>query len=140
MQGRTTIGVASSVRPGRAAPANPAPGKATQRPLDRGLGFAATPGISDGVVPMLSQVHGRVLHLARADHLDVVGHDPPASGHAGDWLPSGAGFTPETFEATWEAVAAEIARSRRRLDAPRLERASPDSAKGGASPRATATR
>jgi hypothetical protein len=29
-----------------------------------------------------------------------------------DWLPSGAGFTPDAFEATWEAVANEIARRR----------------------------
>jgi hypothetical protein len=28
-------------------------------------------------------------------------------------LPSGAGFTPEAFEATWDAVAAAIARSGR---------------------------
>ncbi len=91
----------------------PRPSKATQRLLDRGLGFKATPGISDGIVPTLSQVHGRLLHVARADHLDVVGHYTLASGRTGDWLPSGAGFTPDAFEATWEAVAAEIARHRR---------------------------
>jgi hypothetical protein len=91
----------------------PKPGKAVQRRLDRDLGFKATPGISDGIVPTLSQLHGRVLHVARADHLDVVGHYTLASGHTGDWLPSGAGFTPEAFEVTWEAVAAEIARRRR---------------------------
>jgi len=91
----------------------PKPGKAAQRRLDRGLGFRATPGISDGVVPTLSQVHGRLLHVARADHLDVVGHYTLASGRTGDWLPSGAGFTPAAFEATWEAVAAEITRQGR---------------------------
>jgi triacylglycerol lipase len=90
----------------------PKPGQATQRRLDRGLGFKATPGISDGIVPTLSQLHGRLLHVARADHLDVVGHYTLASGRTGDWLPSGAGFTPEAFEATWDAVAAEIARRR----------------------------
>ena len=91
----------------------PKPGVATQRLLDRGLGFKATPGISDGIVPTLSQLHGRCLHVARADHLDVVGHYTLASGRTGDWLPSGAGFTPDAFEATWEAVAAEIASRRR---------------------------
>ena len=91
----------------------PKPSKTTQRLLDRGLGFKATPGISDGIVPTLSQLHGRLLHAARADHLDVVGHYTLASGRTGDWLPSGAGFTPDAFEATWEAVAAEIARRRR---------------------------
>jgi len=92
----------------------PRPRKATQRLLDRGLGFEATPQISDGIVPTLSQLHGRVLHVARADHLDVVGHYTLAGGGTADWLPSGAGFTPEAFNATWEAVAAAIARRRPR--------------------------
>ncbi len=87
----------------------PKPGKATQRLLDRGLGFKATPGISDGIVPTLSQLHGRLLHVTRADHLDVVGHYTLAKGRTGDWLPSGAGFTPGAFEATWQAVASTIA-------------------------------
>jgi hypothetical protein len=79
--------------------------------LDRGLRFKVTPGISDGVVPTLSQLHGRVLHVARADHLDVVGHYTLAGGKSGDWLPSGAGFTRKAFDATWNAVAAAIASS-----------------------------
>jgi hypothetical protein len=86
----------------------PKPAASVQRRLDRALGFAATPGTNDGVVPTLSQLHGRLLHVARADHLDVVGHYT-LSERAGDWLPSGAGFTPEAFEATWETVAAAIA-------------------------------
>jgi hypothetical protein len=88
----------------------PEPTKATQRRLDRGLGFKATPGISDGIVPTLSQLHGRLLHVARADHLDLVGHYTLAGGSSGNWLPSGAGFTREAFDATWEAVAAAIAK------------------------------
>jgi triacylglycerol lipase len=99
----------------------PKPSKATQRRLDRGLGFAATPGISDGIVPTLSQLHGRLLHVARADHLDVVGHYTLASARTGDWLPSGAGFTPAAFEGTWEAVAAAIARRRVRPPAQALQ-------------------
>lgn len=91
----------------------PKPAKATQRLLDRGLGFKATPQISDGIVPTLSQLHGRVLHVARADHLDLVGHYTLAGGGTANWLPSGAGFTPEAFNATWEAVAAAIARGGR---------------------------
>jgi hypothetical protein len=87
----------------------PRPPRATQLRLDRGLGFKATPRTSDGIVPTLSQLHGRILHVARADHLDVVGHYTLAGGRTADWLPSGAGFTPEAFEATWEAVAAAIA-------------------------------
>jgi hypothetical protein len=91
----------------------PKPTKATQRRLDRGLGFKATARTSDGIVPTLSQLHGRVLHVARADHLDVVGHYTLAGERTGDWLPSGAGFTPEAFAAVWEAVAAAIASDRR---------------------------
>ena len=83
------------------------------RRLDRALGFKVTSGISDGVVPTLSQVHGRVLHAVRADHLDVVGHYTLAGGSSGNWLPSGAGFTREAFDATWDAVAAAIAKGGR---------------------------
>jgi hypothetical protein len=87
----------------------PRPTKAAQRLLDRGLGFEATPHTSDGIVPTLSQLHGRLLHVARADHLDLVGHYTLAGGGTADWLPSGAGFTPAAFDATWDAVAAAIA-------------------------------
>ena len=88
----------------------PTPRPAVQRALARGLGFEVTPEVNDGIVPTLSQWHGRLLHVARADHLDVVGHYTLAGGHTADWLPSGAGFTPEAFEACWDAVAAAIAR------------------------------
>jgi hypothetical protein len=91
----------------------PKPTAATQKRLDAGLGAKVTPATNDGVVPTLSQVHGRLLHVARADHLDVVGHYTLAGGRTADWLPSGAGFTPEAFDATWEAVAAAIAGERR---------------------------
>ena len=91
----------------------PKPAAALQRRLDRGLGFKATQRANDGIVPTLSQLHGRVLHVARADHLDVVGHYTLAGGRTADWLPSGAGFTPPAFEATWDAVAAAIAGKRR---------------------------
>jgi triacylglycerol lipase len=89
----------------------PRPAAATQRQLDRGLGFKVTPATSDGVVPTLSQLHGRVLHVGRADHLDVVGHYTMAGRHSADWLPSGAGFTREAFDALWDDVAAAIARA-----------------------------
>jgi hypothetical protein len=92
----------------------PKPTRATQQRLDRGLGFEATPQISDGIVPTLSQLHGRLIHVARADHLDLVGHYTLAGGGTANWLPSGAGFTPEAFDATWEAVAASIAKGSRR--------------------------
>lgn len=92
----------------------PKPTKAAQRQLDQGLGFRVTGQISDGIVPTLSQLHGRVLHAARADHLDLVGHYTLAGGGTANWLPSGASFTPEAFDATWDAVAAAIAKGSRR--------------------------
>lgn len=91
----------------------PKPAAATRKRLDAGLGFKVTPATNDGVVPTLSQLHGRLVHVARADHLDAVGHYTLAGGRTADWLPSGAGFTPEAFDATWEAVAAAIAGARR---------------------------
>lgn len=91
----------------------PKPAPAVQRTLDRALGFETTAAANDGIVPTLSQLHGRVLHVARADHLDVVGHYTLAGGKTADWLPSGAGFTTAAFEATWETVAGAIARHRR---------------------------
>jgi hypothetical protein len=86
----------------------PAPTGGVRRKMSRALGFEVTDGTNDGVVPTLSQLHGRLLHAARADHLDIVGHYTLAE-RAGDWLPSGAGFTPEGFHATWDAVADAIA-------------------------------
>ncbi len=85
---------------------------AAKRQLEKKLGFALNQATNDGVVPTLSQLHGRVVHAARADHLDVVGHFTLAAENAGDWLPSGAGFTPEALEALealWDSVALAIA-------------------------------
>ena len=89
----------------------PAPAPRIAAALERALGFAVTPATNDGIVPTLSQLHGRLLHAARADHLDIVGHYTLAGGRTADWLPSGAGFTPEAFDAAWDAVAAAIARA-----------------------------
>jgi len=90
----------------------PKPTPATQRRLDRTLRFKASPASNDGVVPTFSQLHGRLLHAARADHLDLVGHYTLAGGRTADWLPSGAGFTTKAFDAAWDAVAAAIAEPR----------------------------
>jgi pimeloyl-ACP methyl ester carboxylesterase len=93
--------------------------------LDSRLGYRASRNDSDGIVPVLSQVWGRVLHVARADHLDVVGQygalgdESGESGESGksgetwggDWLPSASGFDAAAFEALWSDVAAFIAES-----------------------------
>ncbi len=87
--------------------------------LDAGLGRPAGASDSDGVVPVLSQVWGRVLHIARGDHLDVVGQygargeesaDPGGNkSWGGDWIPSNSGFDAAAFAALWGDVAAFIA-------------------------------
>jgi pimeloyl-ACP methyl ester carboxylesterase len=89
--------------------------------LDRALGHAAGPRDSDGVVPVLSQVWGQLLHVAKADHLDVVGQygarGEAADGGStldndtwgGDWIPSSSGFDAAQFEALWSDVAEFIA-------------------------------
>lgn len=65
---------------------------------------------NDGLVPTASQVHGRILHAATADHLDVIGHlyDPEHVGQHHDLIASGSGFGRQKFEALWRDVAAAI--------------------------------
>jgi len=79
--------------------------------VDAGLGHEAGRLDSDGVVPVLSQVWGPVLHVAHADHLDVVGQYGALGEQAwgGDWLPSASGFDAAAFEALWSDVAGFIA-------------------------------
>ena len=66
---------------------------------------------NDGIVPTYSQIWGSVLHVAEADHLDVVGqygfHD--AQTLSGDWLPSYSRFDRAQFETLWSSVARFIA-------------------------------
>ena len=91
----------------------PEPAATTRRKLQKQLGFDVDQRTNDGVVPTLSQLHGRILHIARADHLDIVGHFTLAAENTGDWLPSGAGFTTEAFAVAWDGVAAAIAANSR---------------------------
>lgn len=75
----------------------PLPSKSTQRLLDQDLGFRATPAISDGIVPTLSQLHGQVLHVARADQLDLVGHYTLAGRSSGELAAVGRRFNAGRF-------------------------------------------
>jgi triacylglycerol esterase/lipase EstA (alpha/beta hydrolase family) len=77
------------------------------RVLERSYGEEPGPAANDGLVPTLSQVWGDVIHAARADHLDVVGHfdDPAHDPPHFDWLSTGTGFTRRDFEAVWSDVA-----------------------------------
>ena len=69
-------------------------------------------GDGDGIVPLASQFHGRVVYEAQADHLDVLGHfkDADAKPPHVDWLNSGSGFDRTHFDALWTAVARFVAR------------------------------
>lgn len=70
-------------------------------------GKVPTPRANDGLVPTRSQLHGAVIHVARADHHDVIGyfddrrHQPP---HL-DWIATGCGFRRRDFERLWTDVA-----------------------------------
>lgn len=88
----------------------PNPGDALIDRLAEALGFPVDDGTNDGVVPSLSQIHGEVIHVARADHLDVVGQYDTGEPHS-DWLPSGSRFDGRHFRAVWDAVAAAITRA-----------------------------
>jgi pimeloyl-ACP methyl ester carboxylesterase len=68
-------------------------------------------GATDGIVPTRSQVWGELIHAARGDHLDTVGHfdDPSHVPPHIDWLASGSKFRRPAFEALWSDVATFIA-------------------------------
>lgn len=84
-----------------------------QQALRRAYGALPDRKDNDGVVPTLSQVHGEIVHAARADHLDSIGHfdapkhEPPHY----DWMASGSRFNRASFDALWTDVADYIAAS-----------------------------
>jgi triacylglycerol lipase len=88
--------------------------------LERAFGRVPQPSDSDGIVPTLSQVWGEVIHAARADHLDVIGHfgSTNAIHPSSDWLPSFSGFDELAFEALWADVARFVTAEARELTQP----------------------
>ncbi len=74
--------------------------------LVRAYGDLPSARSNDGVVPTLSQVWGEIIHVARADHLDVCGHfrDPGHKPPHVDWFISGSGFRRPNFDALWGDV------------------------------------
>lgn len=77
--------------------------------LSEAFGKVPSRRANDGMVPVLSQVWGRLIHAVRADHLDVMGYfrEPGDDRHV-DWLASGAGFRRAAFEDLWRKIAAFI--------------------------------
>jgi hypothetical protein len=71
------------------------------------------------MVPTLSQLWGELIHVAQADHLDLVGQfdgagDPAYTG----WLSSGSPFGQAEFEQLWSSVAEDIAQTVRAPERP----------------------
>jgi hypothetical protein len=89
----------------------PRPKGDTAKALVKILGGPPAAADNDGIVPVLSQVRGDIVHVARADHLDVIGHfgdkahNPPHY----DWFASGSRFNRACFEHLWSDVARYIA-------------------------------
>jgi hypothetical protein len=86
-------------------------GDDTEARLAAALGEPVTIRANDGVVPLRSQLWGRVVWAGLADHLDVLGHfrgdripTPPALRHR-DWLTSGSSFDRPHFDALIDAIA-----------------------------------
>jgi triacylglycerol lipase len=79
--------------------------------LVSGYGKVPAPSANDGIVPTRSQIWGEIIHIARADHLDVMGYfgDPEQGPSHVDWLVTGSGFDQTRFRALWGAVARWIA-------------------------------
>jgi hypothetical protein len=70
--------------------------------LKTAFGHLPPPEASDGVVPVRSQLWGKVAWAGLGDHLDVVGHFA-GPGHV-DWLCSGSEFDRWRFEAMLDAI------------------------------------
>lgn len=79
--------------------------------LERGLGWRVDHTDSDGMVPVLSQLWGELVHVARADHLDVMGHfhGPGLHPKHVDWLRTGSNFGEQQFRNMIAAVARFVA-------------------------------
>lgn len=99
----------SAMPPARLGPLSDAQVEA----LVSGYGKVPAPTANDGMVPTRSQIWGEILHVARADHLDVMGYygDPDGGASHVDWLVTRSGFDRTRFRALWGAVARYIAQS-----------------------------
>lgn len=75
--------------------------------LRRAFGRLPDASANDGIVPTLSQLHGKLITAAWADHHDVIGHfhKPTHVPPHFDWMASGTGFDRTQFEKVWTRVA-----------------------------------
>ena len=96
--------------------AAPYAGDETEAALISAFGRAPGARANDGVVPLRSQLHGRLAWAGYADHLDVLGHFDGGKNSPGDtphvdWLHSGAGFDESRFAALTKAIADGMTRA-----------------------------
>jgi triacylglycerol lipase len=84
------------------------PTERQQLALQVGIGHEVTDTDSDGIVPTLSMLWGKLLWAGEADHLDVLGHfyDRLRPTDHTDWLTSGAGFDRRGFAEVLDRIAA----------------------------------
>ncbi len=89
----------------------PLPNAAQVHALTASFGTLPESQHSDGFVPTLSQIWGEVIHVAHADHHDLIGHfdDPTHDPPHYDWITCGSGFKRPQFEVLWGQVARFIA-------------------------------
>jgi triacylglycerol lipase len=83
---------------------------ATESLLVRTFGHAPGLADNDGIVPLRSQLWGRVVWAGVADHLDVLGHYAGGTNTASaithrDWLVSGSEFSDRSFAQLCDAIA-----------------------------------
>ncbi len=92
------------------------PGNAADQVLREVLGTVPAPAANDGVVPIRSQVWGKLIWAGLGDHLDVVGHfgGEDHDGSHTDWLGSGSGFSAERFDNMLDAVVSGMLEAERR--------------------------
>jgi len=84
----------------------PPPARHYRRKLKKALGQVPDSTANDGIVPTLSQLWGECIAVARADHLDIIGHyrDEADQQHNYDWLTTHSDFRSSDFEAVWHSV------------------------------------
>ena len=92
----------------------PSPNAQYQSQLIKSLGALPDSDANDGIVPTNSQPWGDCIAVARADHLDIIGHhggsETDVAQHF-DWLSTHSEFRSEQFIHVWQRVAQFIARS-----------------------------
>ena len=89
----------------------PPPARQYRRALQQALGQIPDSSANDGIVPTLSQLWGECIAVARADHLDIIGHyqDDDDEQHNYDWLTTHSDFRSGNFQAVWQSVVAFMA-------------------------------